>query len=72
MSRSKLSTLWRALALCSASALLVACSSVPTDRTASMSVEKIYETAQDDMKIGAWDKAIPLLDKLEGLSLIHI
>ena len=66
MSHSKLSTVWRALALCSAAALLVACSSAPTDRTASMSVEKIYETAQDDMKIGAWDKAIPLLDKLEG------
>ena len=47
-------------------AVLSGCSSTPTDPTAHWSVQKIHSEAQDEMKGGAWDKAIPLLEKLEG------
>lgn len=62
-SRSLNVSLWACTMLCG---LLVACGSAPTDRTQGMAPEKIYEAAQDDIKIGAWDKAIGLLDKLES------
>ncbi len=47
-------------------ALLGACSAPVKDMTAGMSPEKIYDNAKEDMGVGAWDKAIALLDKLEG------
>lgn len=47
-------------------ALLGACSAPVKDLTAGMSPEKIYDNAKEDMSVGAWDKAIALLDKLEG------
>jgi outer membrane protein assembly factor BamD len=55
-------------AICCASlALLAACSSAPTaDRTEAWSPNKIYAEAKDEAKSGAWDKAIPLFEKLEG------
>ncbi len=47
--------------------LLAACSSTPTaDITATWSPNKIYAEAKDEAKSGAWDKAIPLFEKLEG------
>jgi outer membrane protein assembly factor BamD len=64
MLRAKLSAL-PVLAI-SAAALLAACSSTPDDKTASWSPNKIYAEAKDELSAGAFDKAIPLLEKLEG------
>jgi outer membrane protein assembly factor BamD len=48
-------------------AVLAACSSTPApDRTEAWSPNKIYAEAKDEAKSGAWDKAIPLFEKLEG------
>ncbi|MDD2546510.1 MAG: outer membrane protein assembly factor BamD [Burkholderiaceae bacterium] len=49
-----------------AAGLLAACSSVPEDKTAGWSPNRIYSEAQDEVKSGAFDKAVPLLEKLEG------
>ena len=46
--------------------LLAACSSSPSDPTASWSPNKIYAEAKDELSAGAFDKAVTLLDKLEG------
>ena len=47
--------------------LLVACSSKPTaDPTEAWSPNKIFAEAKDEAGAGAWDKAIPLFEKLEG------
>jgi outer membrane protein assembly factor BamD len=64
MLRAKLSVL-PALAM-AAAALLAACSSTPDDKTASWSPNKIYAEAKDELNSGAYDKAIPLFEKLEG------
>jgi outer membrane protein assembly factor BamD len=45
---------------------LSACSSTPSDPTATWSPNKIYAEAKDELGSGAFDKAISLLDKLEG------
>jgi outer membrane protein assembly factor BamD len=63
MLRAKLSAV-PVLAL--AAALLTACSSTPDDKTASWSPNKIYAEAKDELSSGAYDKAIPLFEKLEG------
>ena len=47
-------------------ASLVGCSSTPEDKTASWSPNRIYAEARDEISSGAYDKAIPLLEKLEG------
>ncbi len=47
-------------------ALLPGCSSTPTDPTANWSPNRIYAEAKDELSAGAYDKAIPLFDKLEG------
>lgn len=48
-------------------AALAACSSTPApDRTEAWSPNKIFSEAKDEAKSGAWDKAIPLFEKLEG------
>ena len=47
-------------------ALLSACSTTSDDKTAGMSPNKIYEEAKDEMGGGGWERAIPLLEKLEG------
>jgi outer membrane protein assembly factor BamD len=50
-----------------AAALVAGCSSLKDDdRTATMSPNKIYAEAKDEMDSGSWDKAVPLLEKLEG------
>ena len=58
--------------LLSGAALLVcliflsACSSSVKDPTANWSPNKIYAEAKDEAQSGAYDKAIPLFEKLEG------
>jgi outer membrane protein assembly factor BamD len=64
MLRAKLSAL-PVLAI-GAAAFLAGCSSTPDDKTASWSPNKIYAEAKDELNSGAYDKAIPLLEKLEG------
>jgi outer membrane protein assembly factor BamD len=54
-----------ALALAVA-ALLAACASTSDDKTATMSPNKIYADAKEEMDAGAYDKAVPLFEKLEG------
>ncbi|WP_309683980.1 outer membrane protein assembly factor BamD [Polaromonas sp.] len=56
-----------AAAICALSLLIAGCSSTPTvDRTATWSPNKIYAEAKDEANSGAYDKAIPLFEKLEG------
>ena len=45
---------------------LAACSSTPTDPTSNWSTQKIQSEAQDERKAGNFDKAVKLLEKLEG------
>jgi outer membrane protein assembly factor BamD len=47
-------------------ALLAGCSSTPDDKTNSWSPNKLYAEAKDELNSGAYDKAIPLFEKLEG------
>lgn len=50
-----------------AAAVLAGCSSLKDeDKTTSWSPNRIYAEARDEMNSGAYDKAIPLLEKLEG------
>ncbi len=46
--------------------LLAACSTVEEDKTASWSPNRIHAEARDEMNAGAYDKAVPLFEKLEG------
>ncbi|MDA7416139.1 outer membrane protein assembly factor BamD [Xenophilus arseniciresistens] len=55
---------WVALAL--AGALLVGCSSTEEDRTANWSPNRLYSEAKEEADGGAYDKAVPLFEKLEG------
>jgi outer membrane protein assembly factor BamD len=52
--------------LLGAAALLAGCSSTPDDKIGSWSPNRLYAEAKDELKSGAYDKAIPLLEKLEG------
>ena len=55
------------LPLLALAALLIAgCSSTNEDKTAGWSTDKIYSEAQDELKGGSYDKAVPLFEKLEG------
>lgn len=45
---------------------LLGCSSTPADRTAGMSPNALYAEAKEEMGNSQWDKAIPLLEKLEA------
>ncbi len=47
-------------------AVLAGCSSTSDDKTATMSPNKIYAEAKDEVNSGGYDKAIPLFEKLEG------
>jgi outer membrane protein assembly factor BamD len=54
-------------AVCALSFLIAGCSSTPApDKTATWSPNKIYAEAKDEAGSGAYDKAIPLYEKLEG------
>ncbi|RYF34671.1 MAG: outer membrane protein assembly factor BamD [Comamonadaceae bacterium] len=65
MFRSKLSVVPVWAVLC-AGVLLVGCSSTKEDKTANWSPNKIYSEAKDEADSGAYDKAVPLYEKLEG------
>lgn len=65
MLRTKLSVVC-ALFLTTGALLLSGCSTTPVDKTANMSPDQIYAEAKDELKVGAYDKAITLLEKLEG------
>ena len=52
--------------LLATAALLAGCSSTPDDKTGSWSPNKLYSEAKDELNSGAYDKAIPLFEKLEG------
>lgn len=47
-------------------ALLAGCSSKPVDKTSGWSPNRIQAEAKDELSSGAYDKAIPLLETLEG------
>jgi outer membrane protein assembly factor BamD len=50
-----------------AALVLAGCSSLKEeDKTAAWSPNKLYAEAKDEMSSGGYDKAIPLLEKLEG------
>lgn len=54
-------------ALCALSFVVAGCSITPApDKTATWSPNKIYAEAKDEASSGAYDKAIPLYEKLEG------
>ncbi len=65
MLRAKLSVV-PALLVAGLGLLMAGCSSTPEDKTAGWSPNKIYAEAKDEMGSGAYDKAVPLLEKLEG------
>jgi outer membrane protein assembly factor BamD len=65
MVRVKLSVVYALLVTVGVS-LLTACSTPVVDKTAGMSPSKIYAEAQDEMSSGRFEKAIPLLEKLEA------
>ena len=46
--------------------LVAGCSNKPIDPTGNWSPNKIYSEAKDESRSGAYDKAIPLFEKLEG------
>ncbi len=53
-------------ALLAACLLATGCSSTPEDKTASWTTDRIYSEARDELNGGSYDKAVPLLEKLEG------
>ncbi len=65
MLRLKLSTVG-AWVLASGIAFLSGCSSLSEDPTEKWSPNKIYAEAKDELRSGAFDKAIGLFEKLEG------
>lgn len=65
MQRAKLSIVFASM-LALATASLTGCSTQPVDKTAGMSPATLYSEAKDEMSNGQWEKAIPLLEKLEA------
>jgi outer membrane protein assembly factor BamD len=66
MFRAKLSVAPGWLALCAAAWFVAGCSSTTADKTANWSPNRIYSEAKDEVDSGAYDKAVPLYEKLEG------
>ena len=66
MFRAKLSVVPGWLGLCAAAWLVAGCSTTEADKTANWSPNRIYSEAKDESSSGAYDKAVPLLEKLEG------
>lgn len=64
--RAKLSVVPGWLALCATAWLVAGCSTTNTDKTATWSPNRIYSEAKDEADSGAYDKAVPLYEKLEG------
>ena len=46
--------------------LVAGCSSTPNDQTANWSPNKLYAEAKDELNSGSYEKAVGLLEKLEG------
>ncbi|PQA75787.1 outer membrane protein assembly factor BamD [Rhodoferax sp. TS-BS-61-7] len=65
MLRVKLSVVY-ALLMAAVSLVVAGCSSAPIDKTAGMSPNRLYAEAKDEMGSSQWDKAVPLLEKLEA------
>ncbi|MES2583899.1 MAG: outer membrane protein assembly factor BamD [Pseudomonadota bacterium] len=65
MLRVKLSVVCVSL-LATVALLTAGCSSTPVDKTATMSPNRIYSEAKEEMAAGQWERAILLLDKLEA------
>ena len=63
---NKLSVVPVATTLAALSLLLAGCSSKPVDPTGTWSPNKLYSEAKDEARSGAYDKAIPMFEKLEG------
>ena len=63
--RLKLSTVWMAIGL-STAILFTGCADSNYDPTKEWSNDKLYNEAKDEMKAGAYDKAIGMYEKLEG------
>ena len=53
-------------ALLAACLLASGCSSTPEDKTAGWTTDRIYSEAREELNGGSYDKAVPLLEKLEG------
>ena len=66
MPSAKLSVVPRLLLAGAVAVLLQACSSTTADPTGAWSPNKIYAEAKAELDGGAYDKAIPLFEKLEG------
>ncbi|MDM0044095.1 outer membrane protein assembly factor BamD [Variovorax dokdonensis] len=68
MLRCKLSVVprWAALSAMAAGSILMAGCATDEDKTANWSPNKIYSEAKDESNSGAYDKAVPLYEKLEG------
>jgi outer membrane protein assembly factor BamD len=49
-----------------ASVMLAGCSSTPQEPSAAASVDKLYAEAKDDIASGNYDRAIKLLERVEG------
>ena len=47
-------------------ASVAGCSTTEADKTANWSPNRIYSEAKDEVDSGAYDKAVPLYEKLEG------
>jgi len=54
------------LLLVAATMLFGGCTSAPKDNTAGWSPNRLYSEAKDEMNAGSFDKAVGLLEKLEG------
>jgi outer membrane protein assembly factor BamD len=65
MLRVKLSVVYAGF-LASVALLLAGCSTAVVDKTAGMSPSTLYSEAKSEMSSGQWDKAVPLLEKLES------
>ena len=63
---NKLSVVPVTAALAALSLVLAGCSSKPVDPTGTWSPNKLYSEAKDEARSGAYDKAIPMFEKLEG------
>ncbi|MBU2288228.1 MAG: outer membrane protein assembly factor BamD, partial [Gammaproteobacteria bacterium] len=66
MFRGKLSVVPMWLGLAATAWLVAGCSTTETDKTANWSPNRIYSEAKDEAGSGAYDKAVPLYEKLEG------
>ena len=53
-------------AVLAACVLAAGCSSTPEDKTAGWTTDRIYSEAREELSGGSYDKAVPLLEKLEG------